>query len=164
MFVRLPRWCVGDVRAGFDESFGVALDFRWQPVGARSGADHGKNGRCSDNSAFASVRIFQFDLFQLFSARHFADLGLVKDLDVVAGLHPTGKIVRHLHTVSPNEKEYFGRALGKEHRRLARRVSTPGDNNRFIAAKLTFHRSRRVVNAHPLKLFTSLGFEPAMGR
>src|SRR4029077_2958078 len=148
----------------FDESFGIALDFRWQPFGARFGADHGKNGRRSNDAAFARLGIFQFDFFQLFRARHFADLGLVENLDVAVGFYPTRKVVRHLHTVSPNEKKYFGRALRKEHRRLAGRIAAAGDNHSFVATKLTFQRGGSVISTYTFELFAALGFEPAIIR
>ena len=74
MFVRMPRWRPGDASSGFDESFVVALDFRWQPFSAWFRADHGKDSRRSNLSALACLRIFQLDLFELFSAKHLADL------------------------------------------------------------------------------------------
>src|SRR5207245_1608646 len=96
MFTRLPGWRRGHAGPGFDESFVVALDFGRQPVRAWAGADHGKHSRRSNLSAFAVLRIFQLDLFELFSTRHFADLRLVKDLNVLTRLHPTSERVRHL--------------------------------------------------------------------
>jgi hypothetical protein len=77
-------------------------------------------------------------------------------------LHPTRKVVRHLHTVSPNEKKYFGRAFGKEHSRLAGRIAAAGDNHSFVATKLTFQRGGSVINADAFELFAALGFEPAI--
>src|SRR4029450_2434476 len=108
--------------------------------------------------------IFQFDLLQLFSAGHFADLRLVEDVDVRARFHASRKIDRHLHIISPNEKKYLGRALGKEHRRLPGRVAAAGDNDRFVATKLTFQRGGSVVNTHTLELLAALGFEPTIIR
>jgi hypothetical protein len=68
VFVFAPRWGFRDLGSSFDESFFVPLNFRRQPLRAWAGADHGKNGRRSHNSALACLGIFQFDLFQLFSA------------------------------------------------------------------------------------------------
>ena len=106
VFVFAPRWCFSDLGTGFDESFLVPLDFRRQPLCAWASADHGKHRRRSNDSSLACFGIFQFDLFQLFSAGHFADLSVVKNLDVFTSLHPTRKIVRHLagNVVSPNDK------------------------------------------------------------
>src|SRR6266536_2285518 len=120
-FASMPRRCFSHVRTGLDESFVISFDLCGQPLRAWAGADHRKHGRRPNDSALACLGIFQFDLFQLFSAEHFADLRVVENLDVFTGLHPTRKIVRHLvaNVVSPNEKEYFGRAVGKEHRCLA---------------------------------------------
>src|SRR5215469_13339973 len=153
----LPRWCSGHARPGFDKSFVVALDFRRQPFGAWFRANHRKNSRCSKRSAFASLRIFQLDLFELFFAGHFADLCLVKDLNVLTRLHPTREIVGHFvgDIFSPNDEQYLGSALGKKHRGLTRGVAAPDDHNRFVATNLTFHCSRRIVNAHVLKLLAS---------
>src|SRR5437879_4740680 len=95
MFTRLPGWRRGHAGPGFDESFVVALDFGRQPVRAWACADHGKHSRRSNLSAFAVLRIFQLDLFELFSAKHFADLRLVKDLNVLTRLHSTREVVRH---------------------------------------------------------------------
>src|SRR5205823_8031096 len=81
---------------------------------------------------------------------------------VVVSLHPPRRVVRHLHAVSPNEKKYFGRAFGKEHRRLAGGVAAAGDNHSFVATKLTFQRGRSVINADTFELFAALGFEPAI--
>src|SRR5215208_563200 len=94
-FVFAPRWGFSDVATSFNESFFVSLNFRRQPVGAWASPNHGKNRRRSNDSALACLTIFQFDLFQLFSAGHFADLGVEEYLDVFAGLYPTRKIVRH---------------------------------------------------------------------
>src|SRR4029077_19499622 len=105
-FVFAPGWCFSDIGTGLDESLAVPLDFRRQPLCAWARADHGKHRGGSNDSALACLGIFQFDLFQLFSARHFANLSLLADLDVFASLHPTRKIVRHLvgNVVSPNDK------------------------------------------------------------
>src|SRR6202011_2225842 len=75
---------------------------------------------------------------------------------------PTRKIVRHFHILSPDEKEHFGRAVGKEHRRLAGGVAAAGDNDSFVAAKLTFQGGGSVVNADTFELFATLRFEPAI--
>jgi hypothetical protein len=105
-FVFAPRWSFSDLGTSFNESFFVPLNFRRQPRCAWASANHGKHSRRSNHSALACLGIFQFDLFQLLSAGHFADLRVVEDLDVFAGLHPTRKIVRHLvgNVVSPNDK------------------------------------------------------------
>src|SRR4029077_755278 len=101
-----PRWRFDDVATSFDESFLVPLDFRRQPVCAWASTDHGKHRGRPNNSALARLGIFKFDLFQLFSAGHFADLRIVENLDVFTSLHPTRKIVRHLvgNVISPNDK------------------------------------------------------------
>src|SRR5256884_5840556 len=95
MFTRLPSRRRARAGPGLDESFGVALDFRRQPVRAWSRADHGKHSRRSNVSAFAVLRIFQLDFFEFFPAKHFADLRLVKDLNVLTRLHSTREVVRH---------------------------------------------------------------------
>src|SRR6476646_5238207 len=106
VFVFAPRWCFGDIATSFDESFFVPLNFCRQPVCAWAGTDHRKDSRRSNDSALACLGVFQFDLLQLFSAGHFSDLSVVKNLNVFASLHPTRKIVRHLaaNVVSPNDK------------------------------------------------------------
>src|SRR6266567_3917998 len=50
--------------------------------------------------------------------RHSVDLGVAENLDVFVRLYRTGKIVRHLDIISPDDEQHFGRALGKEHCRL----------------------------------------------
>src|SRR5437016_2015047 len=95
MFTRLPGRRRGHAVPSFNESFVVALDFGREPVRAWSCADHGKHRRRSTRSAFAVLRIFQFDLFELFPAEHFADLRLVKDLNILTRLHSTREVVRH---------------------------------------------------------------------
>ena len=105
-FVFAPRWGFRNLGTSFDESFFVSLNFRRQPLCAWACANHGKHRRRSNDSTLACLGIFQFDLFQLFSAGHFADLSVVENLNVFTGLHPTRKIVRHLagNVVSPNDK------------------------------------------------------------
>src|SRR3984893_80503 len=66
--------------------------------------------------------------------------------------------------ISPNEEQHFGRPLGKEHRGLAGGVAAAGDNNSFVATKLTFQRGGCVVNAHAFELFATPGVEPAIIR
>ena len=90
-FVFAPRWGFRDVATSFDESFFVPLNFRRQPLCAWAGADHGKNRRRLNDSALACLGIFQFDLFQLFSAGHFADLSVVENLNVFTGPPPDAK-------------------------------------------------------------------------
>ena len=89
MFVRLPRGRLGDANPGFDESFVVALNFLRQPFSAWFRADHGKDSRRSNLSALAGLRVFQLDLFELFSAKHLADLRLIKNLNVLLHLNPS---------------------------------------------------------------------------
>jgi hypothetical protein len=48
-----------------------------------------------NRSAFAVLHIFQLDFFEFFPAEHFADLPLVKDLNVLTRLHSTREVVRH---------------------------------------------------------------------
>src|SRR5438045_8939746 len=95
MFTRPPGWRRGHAGPGFDESVVVALDFGRQPVRAWACANHGKHSRRSNRSALAGLRIFQLDLFERFSTGHFADLRLVKDLNVLTRLHSTSEVVRH---------------------------------------------------------------------
>src|SRR5207248_1612199 len=105
-FTFAPSWCLRDLCAGLDKAFLVSFDLWRQPLCAWTGADHGKHGRRANDSALACLGIFQFDLFQLFSAGHFADLSVIENLNVFAGLHPTRKIVRHFvsNVISPNDK------------------------------------------------------------
>src|SRR5690242_16137161 len=88
-----PRRCFHDVVPSFDETFFVSLNLRRQPVCAWAGANHRKNGRRPYDLAFAGFCILQLDLFQLFSAGHLADLSVVENLNVFAGLHSTRKII-----------------------------------------------------------------------
>src|SRR6267143_152380 len=76
-------------------------------------------------------------------------------------LHPSCKITRHVFEkiVAADYEQHFGRAVGKEHRGLARGIAATGDDDGFAAANLTFQRSRSVVNAYTLKLFATLRIE-----
>ena len=109
--------------------------------------------------------IFQLDFLELFSARHFANLGVQRISMFSRASHSARKIVDIFEMiVAANDEQHFGGALGKEHRGLARRVAAAGDNHRFAATKLTFQRGGCVINANAFKLFAALGLQPAIVR
>src|SRR5262249_24920992 len=161
MFTSLPRGRCSDTRSSFDEAFIVTVDLWRQPFRAWFRADHGKNSRRSNGSALICLRIFQFDLFEAPSASHLADLCLIEDLNIFACLYTTREIIRHLvgNVFPANNKQNLGSTFGKKQCGLSRGVAASGDNNRFVAAKLTFHCRSRVVNAHILKLLAPFCIE-----
>src|SRR6266496_3265186 len=164
-FVFFPSRRVRHDRSRFDEPFFVALDLEWQPLGAWNGADHGKNRRCSDNPPLAGLRIFQLGFFEHFAARHFSDLGVKENLDVVVRFHPPRKIARHFREiVAADYEQHFGGAVGKEHRGLAGRIAASSDDDGLAPTNLTLKRRRRVVNAHIFKFFAPLRIQPAVIR
>src|SRR5439155_25925772 len=81
-FVLFPSGRVRNERTRFDKSFFVALDLEWQPLSAWSGADHGKNRRCSHNAPLACFCIFQLGSFDPAAARHFSVSGVEEILEV----------------------------------------------------------------------------------
>jgi hypothetical protein len=104
-----------------NKSFFIALDLARQPPRARVGPDHGKNRRRLDDAPFAGLGIFQLGFFEDFSARHFSNLGLKENLDILLFFHSARKVGRHPgKIVASDDEQHFGGAFGKEHRRLAR--------------------------------------------
>src|SRR5437660_1233029 len=160
-FALFPGGRIRDERSGFDESFFVTLDLEWQPLRAWLGADHGKNRGRSDHAALGRLRILQLGFFEHFPAKHFSNLGVKENLDVFSRLHPSRKIARHVFEkiVTTDDEQYFGGAIGKEHRCLPRGIAGTSEDNGFPATNLTFQRSGSVVNAHTLKLFAPLRIE-----
>src|SRR6266513_3294287 len=162
-FVLFPSGRVRNERTCFDKSFFVALDLEWQPLCAWSGADHGKNRRCSEYAPLACFCIFQLGFFEHSAASHFSDLGVKENLDVLLRFHPPRKIARHFREiVATDYEQHFAGAIGKEHRSLASRIATARDDDGLSPTNLTFQRRRRVINAHIFKLFASFRIESAV--
>src|SRR5439155_8114493 len=88
-FVLFPSRRIRHGRSCLDESFVVAFDLEWQPLGAWVGSDHGKDRGCSDNAPLARLCIFQLGFFEHFVPRHFSNLGAIKNLDVPLHFHPS---------------------------------------------------------------------------
>ena len=89
-----------------------------------------------------------------------------ENLDVFSRLHAPGKIARHVFEkiVTTDDEQYFGGAIGKEHRCLPRRIAASSDDDGFPATNLTFERGCSVINAHPLKLFATFRIQSAVIR
>ena len=105
----------------FDKSFLVPLDFRRQPLCAWTSADHRENGR-GLTTRRSPVRCFPIRLAPAFCRRTSLRISVRRESRCFRlRLHATRKVVRHLvgNVISPNDKQYFGGAVGKEHRGLA---------------------------------------------
>ena len=99
--------------------------------------------------------------FEQFAAAHSANLGLVKHLDVFAGEHAAGEIIRHAlaQVVSAHDEQDFFRAFGKKHRGLPGGISRAGDETVAPRQSWPFERGRGVVDAVAFVLLATFRFE-----
>ncbi len=126
-----------------------------------------KTAGVSHHAALAGLSVFQFDFFELFSAKHFADLRLAKDLNVCARLAPVAKDSPTFYLAMFFPRTTSSTLAAPSERYIAAcpaELPLPTTTTVSIATKLAFHGRRGVVNAHVLKLLAPLGVEPAVIR
>ena len=163
-FALFPGRRVGHGGAGLDESFLIALDLGRQPLGARIGADHGKNRGRPNDPPFAVLGVFQLDFFEHFVPGHLANLGVGKNLDVLLRLDPARKIIDILLVMSFPRTTSSTLAAPSERNIAAWPAELPLPATITVAPRqsLTFQRGSCVVNANAFKIFAPLGLEPAI--
>ena len=91
----------GDVKAtvavstGRDVAPGVTLDFGWEPVGARVGADEDEQRCCCDAFDSLGRAVLEVDPFEAPVAATAGDLGLEADVDVRRPFDALDEVVGH---------------------------------------------------------------------
>ncbi|MEO7723610.1 MAG: hypothetical protein ABIU29_02815 [Chthoniobacterales bacterium] len=123
-------------------AWATAAPVLMKPFSSRliSGGNHEVQGLAPIMENTAGVSTVRRSPVALFSSttvssilppRHFADFGLVKNLDVRLRCDAARKVIGHplAEIISPNEKKHPVRAFGEKHGRLSGRITRTGDDD-----------------------------------